>query len=137
MRLAPDRVAASVNLGLLYARSGRHAEALPLLRAAFAKSPERPGLRTHLALTFHNDGIVQARAGRLPEAAELFREALHLTPDDPDIHRHLGLALWEQGRTDAAGTHLERAAALRSGDAEVERLLAQFRADPGRPPKLR
>ena len=137
IRLAPDRVAASVNLGLLYARSGRHGEALRLLRAAFAKSPERPGLRADLALTLHNDGIVQARAGRLHEAEELFREALHLTPDDPEIHRNLGLALWEQGRTDAAGEHLERAAALRSGDAEAERLLAQFRAAPGRPPKLR
>jgi len=137
MRLAPDRVGASVNLGLLYARGGRHGEALPLLRAAFAKSPERPGLRAHLALTLHKEGIVQARAGHLREGEELFREALHLTPDDPEIHRNLGLALWEEGRTDAAGEHLERAVALRSGDAEAERLLAQFRADPGRPPRLR
>jgi Flp pilus assembly protein TadD len=137
IQLAPDRVAPSVNLGVLYARSGRHAEALALLRAAFARSPEHAGLRTRLALMLRNDGIVQTRAGRLPEAEELFREALHLTPDDPDIHRNLGLALWEQGRTDAAGAHLERATALRPGDAEAERLLAQFRSDPGRPPKLR
>jgi Flp pilus assembly protein TadD len=137
MRLAPDRVAASVNLGVLYARSGRHAEALPLLRAAFTKSPEHPGLRTHLALTLRNEGIEQARAGRLPEAEALLREALQLTPDDPELHRNLGLALWEQGQTAAARPHLERAAALRPGDAEAERFLAQFRADPGRPPKLR
>jgi Flp pilus assembly protein TadD len=137
IRLAPDRVTPSVNLGLLYARSGRNTEALALLRAAFARSPEHPGLRTHLAMTLRNDGIVQTRAGRLPEAEALFREALHLTPDDPEIHRHLGLTLWEQGRTGAAGEHLERAAALRPGDAEAERLLAQFRADPGRAPKLR
>ena len=137
MRLAPDRVAASVNLGVLYARSGRNAEALPLLRAAFAKAPEHPGLRTHLALTLRNDGIEQARAGRLPEAEALLREALDLTPDDPEIHRNLGLALWEQGRTDAVGAHLERAAALRPRDPEVERLLANFRADPGRPPRFR
>jgi Flp pilus assembly protein TadD len=108
-----------------------------LLRAAFAKSPEHAGLRTHLVLALRNDGIVQTRAGHFPEAEELFREALDLTPDDPEIHRNLGLALWERGRTDAAGAHLERAAALRPGDAEAERLLAQFRADPGRPPKLR
>jgi Flp pilus assembly protein TadD len=45
--------------------------------------------------------------------------------------------LWEQGRRDGAGIHLERAAALRPGDAEAERLLAQFRADPGRPAEVR
>ncbi|MFI5326733.1 MAG: tetratricopeptide repeat protein [Candidatus Rokuibacteriota bacterium] len=137
IQLAPDRVTPLVNLGILYARGGRHAEAVALLRAAFAKSPEHAGLRTHLALALRNDGIVQTRAGHFPEAEELFREALDLTPDDPEIHRNLGLALWERGRTDAAGAHLERAAALRPGDAEAERLLAQFRADPGRPPKLR
>ena len=137
IRLAPERIAASVNLGFLYARSGRYREAVPLLRAAFAKAPERPGLRTHLALTLHGEGIAQARAGRLPEAEALFREALALTPDDAEIHRNLGMALWEQGRPDAAGPHLERAAALRPQDAEAERLLASFRADPGRPPRAR
>jgi Flp pilus assembly protein TadD len=137
IQLAPDRVTPSVNLAILYARSGRHAEALTLLRAAFEKSPEQPGLRTQLAVALRNDGIAQARTGRLPEAEALFREALQLAPDDPETHRNLGLALWEQGRTDAAGTHLERAAVLRPEDAETERLLAQFRADPSRPPGLR
>jgi cytochrome c-type biogenesis protein CcmH/NrfG len=137
MRLAPDRIDASVNLGFLYARGGRYAEALPLLRAGFAKAPEQPGLRTNLALTLRHHGIEQARAGRLPEAEVLFREALGLTPDDPEIHRDLGLALWEQGRPDAARPHLERAVALRPQDAEAELLLAHFRADPGRPPGFR
>lgn len=137
IQLAPDRVMPLVNLGILYARGGRHAEAVARLRAAFAKSPEHPGLRTHLALALRNEGVAQTRADHLSEAEELFREALDLAPDDPEIHRNLGLALWERGRTDAAGRHLERAAALRPGDAEAERLLAQFRADPGRPPKLR
>jgi Flp pilus assembly protein TadD len=137
IQLAPDRVTPPVNLGILYARSGRHAEALALLRAAFARSPDHPALRTHLAQTLRDGGMVQASAGHLREAEELFREALHLTPDEPVIHRNLGLALWGQGRTDAAGAHLERAVALRPGDADAERLLAQFRADPSRPPKLR
>ena len=137
IQLAPDRVAASVNLGVLYARSGRHAEALSLLRAAFAKAPEHPGLRAHLGLTLRNEGIVQARAGHLREAEGLFREGATLIPEDPELQRNLGLALWKQGRSDAAGVHLERAVALRPGDPDAERLLAQFRADPGRPPTLR
>jgi len=137
IQLAPDRVAPSVNLGVLYARSARNAEALPLLRAAFARTPEHPGLRAHLGLTLRNEGIVRGRAGRLRDAEDLFQEALSLMPEDPELHRDLGLVLWEQGRRDAAGIHLERAAELRPGDAEAKRLLAQFRADRARPPRLR
>jgi Flp pilus assembly protein TadD len=137
IQLSPDRVAPSVNLGILYARSGRNAQALPLLRAAFAKAPEHQGLRANLGLTLRNEGILRARAGRLRDAEELFRDALGLIPEDPELHRDLGLVLWEQGRRDAAGIHLDRAAALRPGDAEAERLLAQFRSDPGRPPRFR
>ncbi|HSB42182.1 MAG TPA: tetratricopeptide repeat protein [Methylomirabilota bacterium] len=137
MELAPDRVLPAVNLGSLYARRGRYAEALPLLRAAFVKAPEHPGLRTDLGLALRNEGIAQARADRLREAEELLEEAAPLIPDDPDLHRNLGLALWEQGRSDAAAAHLERAASLRPGDPDAERLLARFRADPARPPKLR
>lgn len=137
IRLAPDRVSASVNLGVLYARSGRHAEALPLLRAAFARAPEHPGLRGHLGVTLRNEGVVQARAGHIREAEGLLREALPLIPDDPELHRNLGLALWEQGSQDAAGAHLERAVTLRPEDPDSQRFLALFRADPGRPPKLR
>ncbi len=106
MRLDPDRVTASVNLGLLQARGGRYAEALPLLRAAFAKAPEHPGLRTHLTLTLRDAGIEQARAGRLPEAEARFREALAITPDDPDIHRNL-LGLQGDSST-RPGPRLER-----------------------------
>lgn len=137
MRLAPDRVAPAVNLGVLYARAGRHTDALVLLRDAFARAPEHPGLRTHLGLTLRNGGIEAARAGRLPEAEALLVEAATLLPDDPEVHRNLGLVLWELGRSDAAGGHLERAAALRPGDQDAEQLLARFRSDPGRPPTLR
>ena len=101
------------------------------------KSPEHPGLRTHLALTLRNEGSCRRARAASPRPRSSSGRRSHLTPDDPEIHRNLGLALWEQGRTDAAGAHLERAVALRPRDAEAERLLAQFRADPGRPPRLR
>jgi Flp pilus assembly protein TadD len=135
MDLAPARVPAQANLGVLYARSGRYTEALPLLRGAFSKAPEHPGLRGHLGLTLRNEGVVLARAGRLPEAEALLAEAVRVTPEDPDAHRNLGLLLWEQGRLDQAGPHLEWAAALRPADPGLQRLLARFRSEPGRPPR--
>lgn len=137
IRLAPDRVAPVANLGVLYARNGRHAEALPLLRRAWARDPGYPGLRANLGLALRDAGTAEARAGRLNEAVALFREAATLIPDDADLHRNLGLALWEQGQIDTAATHLERAVALRPGDEGARHLLARFRADPAHPPVVR
>ncbi len=137
IRLAPDRVAPTANLGALYARTGRRAEAIPLLKKAWAKEPGFPGLRLNLGLALRDYGIEQARAGRLDEAVPLLQEAAGLSPDDGDLHRNLGLALWEQGRSDAAGAHLERAGVLRPTDEATQRLLARFRADPAHPPSLR
>jgi protein O-mannosyl-transferase len=136
-RLAPNRVAPLANLGALYARNGRHSEALPLLRNAWAKDPSYPGLRTNLGFTLRNSGIALGREGRLSEAISLLEDAAALIPDDADVHRNLGLALWEQGRAGSAAPHLERAAGLRPGDDSSQRLLARFRADPAHPPSLR
>jgi protein O-mannosyl-transferase len=128
MRLAPERLGAAANLGAIYARNRRYAEAMPLLRAAWAKQPDTPWLRTNLGVVLRDQGITLAKSGRLPEAVALFEEAVTVTPDDADLHRNLGLALWQEGRLDAAGPHLERAAALKPGDEDARGLLALFRA---------
>jgi len=127
MRLAPARPAAAANLGALYARARRYEEALPLLRAAWAKQPDTQWIRANLGQALRDRGIVLAGQGRLAEAVELFQEALRVTPEDADVHRNLGLALWQQGRRDEAGPHLERAVALKPDD-DTRGLLAQYRA---------
>lgn len=137
VELAPNRVASIANLGALYARTGRPAEALPLLRRAWIKEPDYPGLRTSLGFTLRDTGIARARDGRLPEAIGLLEEAEKEIPDDADVHRNLGLALWEAGRSAAAVPHLERAVALRPDDENGRRLLARLRGDPAHPPSLR
>ncbi|MGH7414094.1 MAG: tetratricopeptide repeat protein, partial [Candidatus Rokuibacteriota bacterium] len=135
--LAPERIPPIVNLGALHARNGRYLEALPLLRKAWAKDPDHPGLRNNLGLALRNYGTDLARARRLAEAVTIFQEAIAVIPDDAELHRNIGLVLWEQGRTEAAGPHLERAATLRPGDESARGLLARFRADPERPLRLR
>jgi protein O-mannosyl-transferase len=134
MRLTPERAGAAANLGAIYARNGRYAEALPLLRTAWAKQPETGWVRVNLGLVLRDQGILLARNGRLAEAVALFEEAARVTPDDADLHRNLGLALWQQGHPDAAGPHLERAAALKPGDENTRGLLALFRAQSHPPP---
>jgi Flp pilus assembly protein TadD len=137
IRLAPDRIAATADLGALYARQGRYGEALPLLRRASEKEPGDPGLRRNLGFALRDGGTVRARAGQLDEAVALFQEAARVMPDDPELHRNFGLALWEQGQREAARVHLERAAALRPADTGIQGLLARFRADPDHAPALR
>ena len=137
IQLAPARVASLANLGALYARTGRPAEGLPLLRQAWAKDPGHPGLRANLGFTLRDAGIARARESDLPAAIDLLQEAAQLIPEDADTHRNLGLALWEQGRSDAAGPHLERAAALRPEDESGQRLLTRLRTDPAHPPPFR
>jgi tetratricopeptide (TPR) repeat protein len=127
MRLAPERPAAAANLGALYARAGRYDEALPLLRAAWAKQPDTQWVRSNLGQALRDRGIGLAGQGRLAESVELLEEALRITPEDADVHRNLGLALWQQGRRAEAGPHLERAVALKPND-DTRGLLAQYRA---------
>jgi Flp pilus assembly protein TadD len=137
IRLAPDRVSATANLGALYARNGRYPEALSLLRTAYPKEPGSSEVRTNLGLALRNYGIDQARNGRLADALALLDEAAGLIPEDVDTHRNLGLALWEAGRPDEARVHLERALKLRPEDEGIRRILADLRAEPGRPPSKR
>ena len=137
IQLSPDRVASIANLGALYARTGRPEEALPLLRRAWAKEPDYPGLRTSLGFTLRDAGIAQARAGHLPAAIGLLQEAEKEIPDDADVHRNLGLALWEHGQSAAAVPYLERAVTLRPDDENGRRLLTRLRTDPAHPPSFR
>jgi Flp pilus assembly protein TadD len=137
IQLSPDRVASIANLGALYARTGRPEEALPLLRRAWAKEPDYPGLRTSLGFTLRDAGIAQARAGHLPAAVRLLQEAEKEIPDDADVHRNLGLALWEHGQSAAAVPYLERAVTLRPDDENGRRLLTRLRTDPEHPPSFR
>ncbi len=136
MRPAPERPGAAANLGAIYARNTRYAEALPLLRMAWGGQPDIPWGRANLRLVLRDQGIPLARSGRLAEAVTLFEEATRVTLDDADLHRNLGLVLWQQGRPDAAGPHLERAAALKPGDENTRGLLALSRAQ-FRPPASR
>ncbi|HUM18502.1 MAG TPA: tetratricopeptide repeat protein [Candidatus Nitrosotalea sp.] len=136
MQLAPERVVSTANLGALFARNGRYAEALPLLRTARVKDPRNVDVRENLRLASHNQGVAAMRAGRLDEAVTLFEEVADITPDDADAHRTLGLLLWIQGQRDAARVHLERAVALRPTEEGLRALLTRFQTDPDHPPAL-
>ncbi len=120
------------NLGAVLARTGRYAEAIPLLRTAY--DPRSARSQRNLGFALRNQGLEQAQQGRLAAATPLLEEAATLIPDDADLHRGLGVARWEQGALAEAHTHLERARALAPDDRVTAWLLDRLAADPAHPP---
>jgi tetratricopeptide (TPR) repeat protein len=83
LRLVPDNPTAHHNLGTLYLRMGRHAEALAPLRKSLELAPANAAAHFHL-------GHALLGAGRQDQAVRAFAEALRLEPDNP--HARDGLA---------------------------------------------
>lgn len=134
MALSPKPVAPVANLGALYARQGRYAEAIPLLRVAYSRKPDFPGLRANLGYALRNHGIDLAREGRLSEAIPLLAEAVGLLPHDAAALRAFGQALLAQGRPEEALVPLERAAALEPDHQVTRELLDRLRGGGGSGP---
>jgi Flp pilus assembly protein TadD len=119
IRLAPEYGEATANLGAVYARQRRYAEAIPVLRRAIVLSPQLDNARGSLAFALDHAGIELAQGGKLAESIGLFREATELLPAEATFWRDLGQALMEDGKVVEAVPPLERAVALRpTGAAE-------------------
>ena len=99
-------------LGIAYARSGRHAEAL----AAFARSLEiDPGN----AMTFENIGAVHLDAGRLGDAKQAFERAIASNPESSQGHAGLAMVAIRQGDRRTAIAAWERAVALQPANFDA------------------
>ncbi len=83
----PERAGAALNLGLLYLRQGRYADAIPLLRAGAPTHQRAAIVRPSLALALSRRAEELAREGRNEEAEALQREAAALGAAEPDGSR--------------------------------------------------
>lgn len=98
------------NLGILYFRAGRTADAEKALEHAIALNP-RPEYYNEL-------GMVQRTEGRFDAAERAYRHALELDPDYAYAHLNLGILYDLYLQTpDRALPHYERYQALAPGDA--------------------
>ncbi|MGI8960812.1 MAG: tetratricopeptide repeat protein [Bryobacteraceae bacterium] len=105
LALKPNLYEAELNLGILYLRERRPADAEPLLRNAAKQKPNqaRP-------LRYLGDSLL----GRedFPGAAEAYRQALVIDPKLAAGHLGLGQSLARQGKLDEALLHYRQAVEL-------------------------
>ncbi|HMC78192.1 MAG TPA: tetratricopeptide repeat protein, partial [Vicinamibacterales bacterium] len=140
-----------VNLGGFYLRSGRAAEAIPVLRQAVSVDPGDPAAHLQLGLAYVEAGDAEGALAALTEAARLgpesgeaqgalgttlremdrageaiphLRDAARLLPDSAVMHTNLGLALMETGKPAEAIVEHRRAVALTPDAASPHNNLA-------------
>jgi tetratricopeptide (TPR) repeat protein len=110
--LPAEAAQAQHRLGILYAQSGRMAQAAEQLSAAARLEPGNP--------VFLSDaGNAYLAMGRMEDAIGAFRKAIARRPDFADAHFNLGNALSQHGRLDEAVDSFHRALALKPDAAPI------------------
>ena len=158
-KVALDMPGPNLNLAVLYARTGRDAEAEAAYRAALKIDPDFTPARANLAQFYaergrlpeaervlreglqrqpgigelqYSLGLLLAEQQRLPEAAQALEQAARLLPQRARAHYNLGLARQQLGQAKAAETALQKARQLAPADPAMAYALAVFYAQQGR-----
>jgi tetratricopeptide (TPR) repeat protein len=98
LALNPDAAGALVNLGTIFYRQHRFAEAEEYYKEAIEADPQYP-------LAQFNLGNLYDEQGRSPEAFQYYRHALELNPNYADAHFNLALLSERAGETLKAVHH--------------------------------
>jgi len=98
LELNPEAAGALVNLGTIYYRQRKFAEAERFYRDAIAADPAYP-------LAQFNLGNLYDEQGRIVEALDHYRKALHLNPQYADAHFNLALLCERAGESLKAVHH--------------------------------
>ena len=99
--LERDSRLAQYNLGLAYAKTGRHEDAERAYRRALVLEPKDP--ETYIGLSY-----VLTKLERFSEAEEMALEAIRLRPDSAEAHYNRGRALEGSGRVAEARLEYRR-----------------------------
>jgi tetratricopeptide (TPR) repeat protein len=98
LELNPEAAGALVNLGTIYYRQRKFAEAEKFYRAAIEADSAYP-------LAQFNLGNLYDEQGRIPDAMDHYRKALHLNPQYADAHFNLALLCERAGEALKAVHH--------------------------------
>ena len=100
------------NLGLLAAREGRTAEAIPYFQEALRLSPD------HL-IALENLGNAYRQEKKWDEARKVLERAVAIGPQDPEANYSLGMVFAQLDDSDHAYEYLQRALKFRPGYPEA------------------
>lgn len=111
-----EKAAALHNLGLVYAKQGRPAEAEKALLDALNLNPSNVNARVKLATLYLEKGM-------LPEGATQLEETIRYKGPDADLHALLGEVYYRQGQKERAAAELTRALSLKGDFPEAKAFL--------------
>ena len=94
------------NLGVLYLKEGRAAEAIGLLREALERNNNWPEAKTQLAVALFS-------SNQYEDARKVLAEILRDNPKNADAHYQMGRLLLKLGNSDEARRHFEEFESLR------------------------
>ena len=118
LTLKPGLYEAELNLGMLYLRQHRPAEAVQPLQDAAKQKPNQARAQRYLG-----DALLATNA--LPAAADAFQAALQADPKLASAELGLGQSLLRQGKLDDAALHYRQAAQL---DTALQSFLLELAA---------
>ena len=113
------------NIGSIYLRQGRIAEAMKHLARAWQIRPDWPMIQ-------YNLGTVYMKTGDLKAATVHLRRAVHLDPFYEPAHINLGLCLFRRGLTTEALSQLRTALKLNAGNPRTHFVLGTLLLAMGR-----
>lgn len=119
LRIAPDHIAARINLVDVRRRQGREAESVRLLREGLLRHPGS-------AMLHYADGLRLVRAGRREAAIAVLSRAAELDPRSPAVAIALATALHEGGQSGRALAVARLAAERFPGNVPTLRLAASL-----------
>ncbi|HKQ46749.1 MAG TPA: tetratricopeptide repeat protein [Phycisphaerae bacterium] len=125
IRKNPRAWGAHVNLGVVWERQGRYAEALEHFEKADALSPNQPVILTNL-------GAVLFRLGRTDEALSRYHAAIAQRPDFWFAHYSLGTVQRAMNRKEEAAASFRRALDLKPNSAQAAYDLGALAEEAGR-----
>jgi tetratricopeptide (TPR) repeat protein len=126
LRLDPESIAATINLGGAYILQGKHDRAIAPLELASRLEPDNAMVWSNLAAAYLGK-LPFSTQERQDRAIAAYERALIFDPHAPNVHYNLGLIYAERNDVMHAAAHFYRALEIDPTDRDAQRWLDKLR----------